>query len=174
MGKNNEYQEAKTVTQAAEARLVVYQLNLANKQGMKAMKAKKLFEIHDKLIKSNVDAKLFTYMVTNQSSTSKIVNGAINPATVKYLSTKFDVTERKVQKFISEAIELDMLKRVNKDLYLNPYLVSPFNCTNNNLHQLQLWWENDPKEEIVFIEKEDIMKEMITNAKKIIGAPDEK
>lgn len=162
------------VITASKTEIKHYQLNLANKQGMKAMKAKKLFEVHDKLIKSNVDAKLFTYMVTNQSSTSKIVNGASNPATVKYLSTKFDVTERKVQKFISEAIDLDMLKRVNKDLYLNPYLVSPFNCTNNNLHQLQLWWENDPKEEIVFIEKEDIMKEMITNAKKIIGAPDEK
>ena len=157
------------VITASKTEIKHYQLNLANKQGMKAMKAKKLFEIHDKLIKSNVDAKLFTYMVTNQSETSKVISSGKNGASVKYLAGKFLVTERKVQQFVSEAIKLNLLKRVGKDLYLNPYLSKPFTATNNMLHQLQIWWDSEPEVEIQFISTKDLKEDIIKNTSKILG-----
>ena len=142
---------------------------LANMQGMKSMKVKKLFEIHDEIIKSNIDAKLFTYLVTNQSDTSKVISSGKNGASVKYLAGKFLVTERKVQQFVSEAIKLDLLKRVGKDLYLNPYLSKPFTATNNMLHQLQIWWDSEPEVEIQFISTKDLKEDIIKNTSKILG-----
>ena len=133
------------------------------------MKVKKLFEIHDEIIKSNIDAKLFTYLVTNQSETSKVISSGKNGASVKYLAGKFLVTERKVQQFVSEAIKLDLLKRVGKDLYLNPYLSKPFTATNNMLHQLQIWWDSEPEVEIQFISTKDLKEDIIKNTSKIIG-----
>lgn len=131
------------------------------------LNSKKLFEIHDELIKSNIDARLFSFMVNNQSKTSMIKISSNYPATTKYMAEKFQVTERKVQKFISSAISLNMLKRVKKDLYLNPYLSSPFSATNNELHQLQIWWDSEPDCEIEFVTKEEITKEIIKNIDKL-------
>lgn len=53
------------MTQAAEARLVVYQINLANTQGMKNMKYNDLSTIGETIIKSNLDAKMFFYNKTS-------------------------------------------------------------------------------------------------------------
>lgn len=157
------------VVYATKTEIKHYDINLANMQGMKSMKVKKLFEIHDELIKSNIDAKLFTYVVTNQSDKSKVISSGKNGASVKYLASKFLVTERKIQQFISEAIKLDLLKRVGKDIYLNPYLVKPFTATNNMLHQLQIWWDSEPEVEIEFITTRDLKEDIIKNTSKIIG-----
>jgi hypothetical protein len=157
------------VVYATKTEVKHYDINLANMQGMKSMKVKKLFEIHDEIIKSNIDAKLFTYLVTNQSETSKVISSGKNGASVKYLAGKFLVTERKVQQFVSEAIKLDLLKRIGKDLYLNPYLSKPFTATNNMLHQLQIWWDSEPEIEIQFISTKDLKENIIKNTSKIIG-----
>ena len=117
---------------------------------------------------SYIDAKLFTYLVTNQSETSKVISSGKNGASVKYLAGKFLVTERKVQQFVSEAIKLDLLKRVGKDLYLNPYLSKPFTATNNLLHQLQIWWDSEPEVEIKFISTKDLKEDIIKNTSKIL------
>lgn len=156
------------VVYATKTEVKHYDINLANMQGMKSMKVKKLFEIHDEIIKSNIDAKLFTYLVTNQSETSKVISSGRNGASVKYLAGKFLVTERKVQQFVSEAIKLNLLKRVEKDLYLNPYLSKPFTATNNMLHQLQIWWDSEPEVEIKFIKTQDLKKDIIKNTSKIL------
>lgn len=161
--------EKGVVISATETKLKHYRVNLANKQGMKNMKAKKLFNIHDELIKSNTDAKLFTYMITNQSKKTKVTVTGSNGVSVKFLAQKFEVTERKVQKFISEAIELDMLKRIGKEIYLNPYLVQPFGSNNHILHQLQVWWDSEPVEEITFISESDLKEDVISNTSKILG-----
>ncbi len=154
---------------ASETKLQHYQINLANTQGMKKMKTKKLGDIHDIIVKSNIDARLYTYITTNQSMTSKLLKRTTQaPIDVKYLSGLFDVTDRKIQKFLSEADSLDFIKKINKEFYLNPYLVQPFKTTNNMLHQLQIWWDSNPSLEIVFVSKEDLMASMVTNTKKII------
>lgn len=164
----NEQEDANgNVIHANATKVIHYDLNLANTQGMRKMKTKKLFEIHDEIIKSNVDARLFSFIVNNQSLTSRINVSIHKPVTTKYLSEKFNVSERKVQKFISAAIELDMLKRVNKNLFLNPYLSSPFKATNNQLHQLQIWWDSEPEEEIEFVNPKDATKQVIENLNKI-------
>ena len=51
---------------ASKTEIKHYDINLANTQGMKSMKVKKLFDIHDELIKSNIDAKLFSYFIFEQ------------------------------------------------------------------------------------------------------------
>lgn len=153
---------------ASKTEIKHYDINLANTQGMKSMKVKKLFDIHNELIKSNIDAKLFSYLVLNQSEKSKIISSGSNGASVKYLAKKFEVTERKVQKFIAHSIELGMIKKIGKNFYLNPYLSKPFTCTNNMLHQLQLWWDSEPEIEIEFISTKESTKEIISNTSRII------
>ena len=136
---------------------------------MKRMKVKALGEIHDIVIKSNVDAKLFTYISTHQTSTSKLSKvSSTEGADIKYLAKSFEVTDRKVQKFFAEIIELGLVKKIGKEFYVNPYLIQPFKVTNNMLHQLQIWWNSTPTAEIEFISKEDIMATMLQSSQKIL------
>lgn len=167
------------VTQAAEARLVVYQINLANTQGMKNMKYNDLSTIGETIIKSNLDAKMFFFIIRHQSLNSMLKKSyGTDLATTSYIAKKFDVTPQKVRGFIRECIEQKLLKKLSKNFIINPYIIAPYMIKNNQLHQLQLWWDSNPKSMLTFeddinideFEKESIQK--IYNS--VSGAQDEK
>lgn len=163
----------------AEARLVVYQINLANTQGMKNMKYNDLSTIGETIIKSNLDAKMFFFIIRHQSLNSMLKKSyGTDLATTSYIAKKFDVTPQKVRGFIRECIEQKLLKKLSKNFIVNPYIIAPYMIKNNQLHQLQLWWDSNPKSMLTFeddinideFEKESIQK--IYNS--VSGAPDEK
>lgn len=142
------------VVEAVETRLSTYQINLANTQGMKNMKYNDLSKVGESVINSNLDARLFFFIIKHQGSNSMLRKSyGKDLATTTYLAKKFNVTPQKVRKFIRDCIELNLLKKIKKNFIVNPYMVSPFGSTNNQLHRLQLWWDEDPDYIIEFEEE---------------------
>lgn len=145
------------VTQAVESKFITYQLNLANTQGMKQMKYNTLSEIGEEIICSNLDAKMFFYILKNQSTSSMLRKSyGRELATTTYLAKTFNVTPQKVRGFIRKCIENNLLKKLKTNFIVNPYIISPYKSTNNKLHQLQLWFDEDPDYILEFEDDIDI------------------
>lgn len=133
------------VSQALESRFITYQLNLANTQGMKQMKYNNLSDIGEKVIHSNLDAKMFFYIIRNQGSNSMLKKTyGKDLANTTYIAKYFKVTPQKVRGFIRKCIEADLLKKLKTNFIVNPYIIVPYHSTNNDLHQLQLWFDENP------------------------------
>ena len=162
------------VVEAVESRLSTYTINLANTQGMKNMKYNDLSKIGEKVINSNVDSKLFFYIIKHQGANSMLKKSyGQELATTSYLAKKFNVTPQKVRKFIRECLEEGLIKKLKTHFIVNPYISAPYKATNNQLHRLQVWYDEDP-EYILIMENEididDFEKESIRIfAHKIIG-----
>lgn len=125
-----------------------------NTQGMKNMKYNDLSKVGESVINSNLDARLFFFIIKHQGPNSMLRKSyGKDLATTTYLAKKFNVTPQKVRKFIRDCIELNLLKKIKKNFIINPYMVSPFGSTNNQLHRLQLWWDEDPDYIIEFEEE---------------------
>lgn len=138
------------VIQATETRLQHFNINLANTQGMKKVKYNHYSDIGPKVIASQLDAELFFYITKHQNSTSMLTKASSTDlATSKYLASRFDVTPQKIRGFMRKCVENGLLKKLKHNYIINPYILSPYNCKNYVLHQLQLWWDTSPTTGVV-------------------------
>lgn len=162
------------VVEAIETRLSTYTISLANTQGMKSMKYNDLSKIGEKIINSNIDAKLFFFIIKHQGSNSMLKKSyGTTLATTSYLAKKFKVTPQKVRKFIRESVEMGLIKKLKTNFIVNPYVSVPYQATNNHLHRLQVWYDENPDYILVTEEEidiDDFEKESIkVFAHKVIG-----
>jgi hypothetical protein len=136
-----------------------------NIQGTKLMKVITLTDAIEAVIASKTDAKLFSYVLSNCKGFNTVVkHNTATPADAAYLAKHFDVSVQKVRTFLRKTYDASLLKRVQKTLVVNPYILIPYikgsSATVNDqiASQLQHWWSSNPTKlpEITTIEEQDI------------------
>ena len=119
-----------------------YKEKLGKTGGMRMAHLAKLFNILSTIVKSNLDMQLVEFLITNNSKKG-VVSVNSKPIGSSDLADKFNVSRKKINDFTSRAIESGLLKKDKRKLVLNPYIVIPYNISNDSVYILQVWWDSN-------------------------------
>lgn len=127
------------------AESTVWKRRLVNTKGMNMCKKLSLFPILSRVIKSNLEMNIVSYLLENQSKQSfvKAPNG--EPITIQQLASKFGTSDRKVRGLIAELESEDLVYRHAKRIYVNPFIQLPYGNSEDLNYLVQLMWTHKYK-----------------------------
>jgi len=144
----------------------LYTKRLVKTQGMRMVKQKRFMEILLVTVKSNVDLQIVYQLTssTGKDGITKDKNGKV--LTIKTIASRLGVTDRKVRGVIKILEDEKLLKRVNKIIYINPFIQLPYNNNKDYNHILQLQWLHEFKysiEELTNIHITEMQTKVVKN-----------
>lgn len=119
-----------------------YKEKLGKTGGMRMSHLSKLFSILSSVVNSNLDMQIVEFILSNNTKKGVV---AVNskPVGINQLAEKFNVSRKKINDLTSRAIESGLLKKHKRDLVVNPYIVIPYNISNDAVFILQTWWDSN-------------------------------
>ncbi len=121
----------------------IYRHRLVKTGGMRKVWVNKLNTALEQVINSNTDFKIISYILTHQSSKGFIKNNQSKPISINELSILFKISRIKISLLIKKLIEVNILKKHKRILYLNPYLILPYGNNTDDNYILQLMWTHN-------------------------------
>jgi len=122
---------------------IVYKKRLVKTGGMRRVWIGKLNTALEQVINSNIDFKIISYILGHQSTKSFIKNQYSKAIGINELANMFNVSRVKISSLVRKLIEIDIIKKHKRILYLNPYLILPYGNSTDDNFILQLMWSHN-------------------------------
>lgn len=120
----------------------VWKRRLVDTKGMNMCKKLSLFPILSRVIKSNLEMKVVSYLLENQSRYSFVKASNGDPITIQQLASKFDTSDRKIRGLIAELEAEELVYRHAKRIYINPLIQLPYGNSEDANYIIQLMWKH--------------------------------
>jgi len=131
--------------------------NKSNKQGMSMFKKNDYIAMQEYVVSSKLELRLWNFIVSNFKQCGHVQLN-LKDITITELTKEFNITRQKVSSFIRKAIECGFIQKRGTLLYVNPFVVVPYEISDDNLHTIQKVWDKNNNDICMKKEQDCILK----------------
>lgn len=129
------------VISGVKTKTITYKLRKIRTDGMSLMRKKTVFDLLPEVANSNLDIRIISKIVKSITQEGFVGSGTVH-TTVTGLAKEFETTPRKVRDVVKRLEEVDLVRRVSKRIYVNPYIILPYGVSQDQGQLLQLRWND--------------------------------
>lgn len=113
--------------------------------GMALTNRKELFSLLPLIVRSEVDATVLSFLLTNQRKTSIIADSKGTPYTINAIATAVGTSSSTVVRILGRASKTNLIQRYNNSYVVNPFIALPYGNSRHDNLLLQLQWKTQYK-----------------------------